>query len=270
MSIDLTKLWDYGKPELSEQRFRSALATASADDALILKTQIARTYGIRGDFTQAQQILTEIEPEIQNTCMEAKVRYYLELGRTYASTTHDPVSQTAEQKEQARLAYMRAFDLAREGGLDHLAIDALHMMTVVDTDPEKQLEWNYKAIEFMQNSSQPEAKNWAASLHNNIGYALHLLGRYEEALAEFNFALEERISKGDKRTIRIAHWMIAWTLRALGRINEAIDIQLQLEKEWDADGEPDPYVFEELEHLYRTLNNNERAEFYATRRKKTT
>ncbi len=47
MAIDLTPLWDFSQPDVSEQRFRAALRTASADDALVLQTQIARSYGLR-------------------------------------------------------------------------------------------------------------------------------------------------------------------------------------------------------------------------------
>ena len=61
MAIDLAPLWNFSQPELSEQRFRAALAGASRDDALILQTQIARTYGLRRDFAGAQQILKSIE-----------------------------------------------------------------------------------------------------------------------------------------------------------------------------------------------------------------
>jgi tetratricopeptide (TPR) repeat protein len=267
MAIDVSKLWDFNHPELSEQRFRAALLTASADDALILQTQIARTYGIRRDFAQAQQILTDIEPQIQSASVEAQVRYYLELGRTYSSATHPPESQTPEAQELARSAYRRAFELAQAGQLDYLAIDALHMLAVVDTAPEEQLEWNRKAITLMQDSSQPDAKKWAGSLHNNSGYALYLLGRYEDALLEFKLALAARGREGDAQKIRIAWWMIAWTLRALERLNEALEIQLRLEKECDEAGEPDPYVFEELELLYQSLDNREKAEFYAARRR---
>jgi tetratricopeptide (TPR) repeat protein len=272
MTIDLSKLWNFSKPELSEQRFRDALATATGEDALVLQTQIARTYGLRGDFARAQQVLAEIEPQVQvqGAGYEAKVRYFLELGRTYASTAHSPESQTAEAKEQARTAYLRAFELAEQGKLDNLAIDALHMMTMVDTAPEDQLEWNRKAVAYMDASTQPEARKWESSLHNNTGYALYLLGRYEEALAEFNLALEGRIRSGDPGPIRIAYWMIAWTLRAMGRLEEALEIQLRLEKECEAAGEPDPYVFEELEHLYRALGDGKRADFYAERRKAST
>jgi tetratricopeptide (TPR) repeat protein len=267
MTIDISKLWDFGKPELSEERFRTALPTASPDDALILQTQIARTYGIRGNFSQAQQILADLEPRLQTASVEANVRYYLELGRTYSSATHPQESQTDEVRELARSAFLHAFELAQNGKLDSLAIDALHMMCFVDTAPEDQIEWNRKAMAFLQSSSQPDARKWEGSLYNNTGYALHLSGRYEDALLEFKRALAAYERDGNPQNIRIAHWMIAWTLRSLGRLNEAIEIQLRLERENDEAGEPDPYVFEELELLYKALKNTEKAEFYAGRRK---
>jgi hypothetical protein len=61
--------------------------------------------------------------------------------------------------------------------------------------------------------------------------------------------------------------MIAWTLRAMDRLHEALDIQLRLEQEWDADGEPSQYVYQELEHLYSALQETERSEHYAQLRK---
>ena len=267
MAIDISKLLDFDKPELSEQRLRSALSNVSADDAIILQTQIARTYGIRRDFSTARQILADIEPQIKSASIEANVHYLLELGRTYSSATHSPESQTIEVKELARSAYLRASELAQNGELNSLAIDALHMMTFVDTAPEEQVEWNRKALALMQSSSQQDAKKWEGSLHNNTGYALHLLGRYEDALVEFKLALAAHERGGHPQTIRIAHWMIAWTLRALDRLKEAIEIQLRLETECDQAGQPDLYVFEELELLYKALDNNEKAEFYAARGK---
>jgi tetratricopeptide (TPR) repeat protein len=270
MSLDISALWDFNRPEISEERFRSALSSASAGETLILQTQIARTYGLRRDFSQARKILAEIKPHIQSAETEAKAYYYLELGRTYSSATHSPESQTDEVKELARSAFMQAAELAQNGKLDRLAIDALHMLAFVDTAPEEQVEWNRKAMALMQASSQPDAKKWEGPLHNNTGYALHLLGRYEEALAEFKLALAAHERGGNPQAIRIAHWMIAWTLRALGQLNAATAIQLRLEKEWDEAGEPDPYVFEELELLYRALDENEKAEFYAARRKAAT
>jgi tetratricopeptide (TPR) repeat protein len=266
MALDIPALWDFRDPERSEQRFLAALSSASPDQALILKTQIARTHGLRGDFSRALQILAELEPQIEAASMEAKVRHALELGRCYCSAAHPPESQSAEAREYARSAYMRACELAQAEGLDDLAIDALHMMTFVDTAPAEQLEWDRKALALMDSSSQQAARKWEASLHNNTGYSLHLLGRHEDALKEFRHALAARERDGKPQDIRIAHWMIAWTLRALGRLDEALEIQLRLERECDEAGEPDPYVFEELELLYTALHNAEKAAFYAARR----
>jgi tetratricopeptide (TPR) repeat protein len=266
MTLDLSKLWDYNKPDVSEQRFRAALAAAYPDEQLILQTQIARTYGLRQDFARAQEILAAIEPQVQSASAEAQTRYFLELGRTYASTTHPPESQTSEALEKAKSAYLSAFGIAETAKLDNLAIDALHMMVVVETTPEDQLAWNMAALGYMEKSTQSDARKWEGSLRNNIGYALHLQGRYEEALAQFQLALAAHERSGNRPNILVAHWMIAWTLRSLGRLQEAVEIQLRLEREWDKLGEPDPYVFEELEHLYRALGDAAVAEHYAQRR----
>ena len=267
MAIDLTSLWDFGKPDLSEQRFRAALAGASADDALILQTQIARTYGLRRDFTKSQEILKGLEPQMSTASAEARARYSLELGRSYASVTHPPDTQTADARERARRAYMQAFELAKVEKLDELAVDALHMLAFVDTAPADQLKWAQEALVVVEGSSQPSAKRWEASLHNNIGYALHQLGRFDDALTEFKKALVLRERGTNVEATRIAHWMVAWTLRALNRTDEALEIQLRLERERDTAGVPSPYVFEELEHLYRAKGDEARSRQYAERAK---
>lgn len=263
MAIDLDTLWDYSKPELSEQRLRAALAGASPDDALILQTQIARTHGLRRDFAQAREILASIRSAALAASPEAQVHWWLEYGRTLASTTHPAEALTAEARAQARDAYTRAHDLAQAARLDVLAIDALHMMVVVDDTPADQLKWDLLAIDAMNASTQPDAKLWAGSLHNNVGYALHLLGRYDEALAQFELSKAAHAQRGKAANVRIADWMIAWTMRAQKRYAEARDIQLRLEREWDASGEPDPYVYEELEILYRELGDAAAAQRYA-------
>lgn len=265
MAIDIEMLWDYSNPGLSEERFRSAMQNSTHEDQLILQTQIARTFGLRGDFDQARSILDKIAKDLPVASAETQARYYLEMGRSFCSGSHDLASQTDDAREKARAAFMRAFEIAKNEDLNALAIDALHMMTFVDTDPIHQVDWNQKAIELMQSSTQPDAKKWAGSLHNNMGYALHTAGKYEEALEEFQLALIARIKQGNQLNIRIAHWMVAWTLHALGRLEEAVTIQRRLEQEWDADGEPDPYVFEELEKLYRELGKSQQADHYANR-----
>jgi len=267
MAIDLVPLWDFSKPELSERRLRAALATANSDDALILQTQIARTYGLRRDFARAQEILASIEPQVQTASAEARVYHALESGRNLASAAHPPESQTPEVREMARAAYLRAFEVAKAERLDGLAVDALHMLAFVDTAPLEQLKWGQEALAMAEASPQPAAKKWEASLRNNVGYALHQLGRYDEALAQFRQAAVLRERAQDAEATRSAHWMVGWTLRALNRGDEALEIQLRLERECDAAGAPDPYVFDELELLYRGRGDEVRAKQYAERRK---
>jgi tetratricopeptide (TPR) repeat protein len=263
MAIDLKPLWNFDDPAQSEERFRAALVTASGDDAIILQTQIARSYGLRADFAQAQSVLKSLEPQLPVAGDEARIRYWLELGRTHSSATHPPESQTAEAKAKAREAYGQALEIARRAHLDGLAIDTIHMLAFVDTDPADQLKWGLEALAVSQASSQPAAKAWEASLRNNVGYALHQLGRYDEALAHFQEAVALRERGTDKNAIRIAYWMVAWTLRSMKRIDEALAIQLRLEREREAAGQPSAYVFEELELLYRAKGDEARAGHYA-------
>jgi tetratricopeptide (TPR) repeat protein len=267
MAIDLRPLWDFSKPAVSEERLRTALATAQGDDALILKTQIARTWGLRRDFAKARAILADVQPQIAQAGPEAQVRYWLELGRTWASATHTPEQLTPDAKAQAQNAYDRALHIAKTAKLDALAIDTIHMFAFVDTTPESGIKWADEGLKLAKASTQPAARRWEATLRNNRGVALNQLKRHEEALVELKTALQLTEADGKTTDIRVAHWMVANTLRLTGRLDEARDIQLRLEREWDEAKEPDPYVFEELEAIYKAQGDAERAAHYVARLK---
>jgi len=98
-----------------------------------------------------------------------------------------------------------------------------------------------------------------------VGHANRLLGDYDEAFRQFRLSLATHEREGRPANVRIAHWMIARTLRDMRRFDEAIAIQLRLEREWAAAGEDDPYVFEELEELYRATGDAAQADRYAER-----
>ncbi len=266
-ALDLAPLWDFSQPAASEQRLRAALATAQGDAAFILRTQFARSWGLRRDFAKARALLAELQPALTGAGPEARVRYHLELGRSHASATHPPEALTDDARRQARAAFQTALDTARGAGLDGLAIDAIHMFAFVDTAPAQQLHWAQQALALSLSSTQPEAQRWQASIRNNLGHALHQLGRFEEALAQFQQALALRQRAGKPQAVHQARWMVAWTLRALQRSDEALQMQLALEREADAAGAPDPYVFEELETLYRERGDSARAAHYAQRRR---
>lgn len=267
MAIDLAPLWNFADPAQSEQRFRTALVTATGDDVVILQTQIARSYGLRREFAKARGILEPLAKDVATAGHEARSRYALELGRTYASATHPPESQTTETRARARAAYEEALAAARAGQLDDLVIDSLHMLAFVDPAPADQLKWAQQALAVVEASTQPKAKQWEAPLRNNAGYALHQLGRLDEALAQFRQALVLREAGTDPTEARIARWMVAWTLRGLGRSDDALAMQLALEADCQVAGAPDPYVFEELELLYRARGDEPLARKYASLRK---
>ncbi len=263
MALDLNALWNFSDPTLSEQRFRTALTQARGDEALILQTQIARTHGLRGDFETARNVLAGIEPQLASAGPEPRVRHALELGRSYSSATHAPATQTPQTRALARAAYQRALQQARAARLDALAVDVLHMLAFVDRAPADQLRWGREALALAQASKQPDAQRWRATLHNNVGIALRELGRPEEALAEFRTALELRKESGETARARVAQWMVANQLRLLGRVEEALSLQLALEQDNAAAGASDPYVFEELEALYRARGDADRVDHYA-------
>lgn len=264
--IDLAPLWDFSRPAVSEQRFREAIDKADPQDALILRTQIARTYGLRKDFDLARKLLGEIEPHVGEAGAELQVRFHLELGRSYVSATHPPDLLTSTAKAKARSHYLQALEIARAARLDGLAVDAIHMLAFVDTEAEDQIKWNQAGLNVALASQDPDAQRWEAMLRNNLGYALHQQGRFEEALSQFRQALVVRERGGNAEATRVARWMIAWTLRSMGRHDEALLMQLGLEQEADEAGKPDPYVFEELEALYRSRGDEAKAEHYARRR----
>ncbi len=99
--------------------------------------------------------------------------------------------------------------------------------------------------------------------------ALNELKRHDEALAELKTALQLTQADGNTIDIRVAHWMVANTLRLMGRLDDALAIQLRLEREWEAADDPDPFVFEELEAIYKAQGDAERAAHYAARLKAT-
>ena len=266
-AVDVTQLWDFTNPVLSEQRFRSALESATGDDALILRTQIARTYMLRKEFEAARNELREMEPAVRTAGPEAQARYWLEMGRSYASHRHSPESQTPDSRQHARVAYEKALAIAKPAKLDALTVDVLHMFVFVDTAPADQLRWNLQALSVIDGSTDPETRRWEASIRNNTGEALVELGRYDEALMHFRRMLALQEQGTNAAATRDAHWQIARILRLQKRIDEALAIQLRIEREADAAQQPRDYIFEEIELLYRAKRQLDRAEHYARRAK---
>jgi tetratricopeptide (TPR) repeat protein len=243
---DFDALWDYDDPAATEAKFeaaRPAIVAAGDHGRLMeLDTQIARTQALQRHFDQASATLDAVETALEPGEARARVRYELERGRTLRS---------GGSPAEARPHFERAKDLAAAAHEEALAIDALHMIALVEPERSRQIALNREAIGFAAASADPKARRWQASLWNNIGMTYHDQGELGPALDAFRTALALRERQGDDHLIHDARWMIAWTLRLQGDLAEALAAQEALER--DPTGPGDGYVFEELGEIHLAL-----------------
>jgi tetratricopeptide (TPR) repeat protein len=235
--LDFNDQWDYGDPAGTELKFRDLLeqsAHKSVDYKLQLRTQIARTLSMRGMFVEAHTELDSVERLLPIGSL-VEVRYLLERGRTLNSD---------KKPEAAMPFFLRASNLAQSLGADFFTVDALHMLGIA-AQPKDQLNWNLKAIEYAEASNDKRGRGWLASLYNNTAWIFMNEKRYPEALDLFQKAVPLREQKKQVEETRIAKWSVGHCLRAMGEVQQALDIQRGLE----ADGWNDGFLFEELAEL---------------------
>lgn len=255
----LDDLWDYDDPAASEARFRAAIEIAeaagdptAADEA---RTQLARSLGLQGRFGDGHAILDRID-----ACHPAddrvRVRVRLERGRLTRSAG-DPAASVTQ--------FQGAWELARMLGEDALAVDAAHMLALVDAPPGEQT-WHQRALDLADTSPDPAARGWRGSLWNNIGWARFEAGDLDSALAAFETALAARREQGRPKETRVATWCVARCLRAHGRPAEALAIQERLAVEMAADGDPeDGYVSEEIGECLLAMGREDEARRHLSR-----
>ncbi len=230
-------MWDFDDPAGSEQRLRDAAAQAEPEDRRVLLTQVARALGLQERYDEGHAELDDTELDAGG--IEVAVRRLLERGRLLRSSG-DP--------RGARPAFVQAALAAGAAGLEGLQVDALHMVALVGA-PAEQLGLTEEALAVARTSSQRDAQEWEPSLLNNLGMIHADAERWDEALAAFEEALAGRERLGDDARTRVARWMVGWSLRHLGRTDDARAVQLALKAELDGLGEQDPYVDEELAAL---------------------
>lgn len=219
MPVDFDQLWDYSQPKKTEERFRALLPTAeeSGDISYLaqLLTQLARTQGLQRDFAEAHRTLDRADSLLSDDLPIPRIRALLERGRALNSSG----------KREASIQYfLEAWELAREHHEDFHAVDAAHMLGVVNP-PAEQLTWSIRALDLAEVSEEARARTWLGPLYNNLGWTYHDLGRYDEALELFTRSLAWRREQGQPRETRIAAWSVARCLRSLGRLEEALDLQ---------------------------------------------
>ena len=153
---EFDRLWNYGDPAGTEAKFRDVLAETEPGGDLHLQilTQIARTHGMRGQFDEAHGVLDEVETQLSDATPTARVRYLLERGRARNSS---------KQPDRGRDQFLAAWDLAREIGAELHAVDAAHMLGIVEP-PEEQVAWAEKAMRYAEGAADRRAKGWLGPL----------------------------------------------------------------------------------------------------------
>jgi tetratricopeptide (TPR) repeat protein len=233
---EIDTLWNFGDPAATEKRFAELLPKTWGPLRAELLTQIARTQGLQRRFDEALKTLDSLAADIEMPGYEiARIRWHLERGRTLNSS---------KAEGRGRADFERALALATPRH-EHLAVDAAHMLGIV-ADTDESLEWNRRAIAMAEAAKDPTAKGWLGALYNNTGWTLSDKGDYAGALELFRRGLAWREEKKQPRELRIAKWSVAKMLRLLGKPGEALAMQEHLLKDWDAAGEKDGYVHEEL------------------------
>lgn len=234
--IDPKPLWDFDDPGASEGRLRgAATAAAGTPEHAAWMTQVARAVGLQDRFDEGHALLDGLEAGDDETA----VRIALERGRLFRSAGDD---------DAARPHFEEAATRAAAAGLEELQMDALHMVALV-APPEERLRRHEEALAAARAAKDPAARSWDASLLNNIGMVHADAGDHAKALATFEQALAARERIGDPARTRVAKWMVAWSLRELGRNDEALARQRALKAELDDAGETDPYVDQEIATL---------------------
>ena len=230
--IDPRPLWDFDDPASSGERFLDAAEHAAEPDRTSWLTQYVRALGLQEHYEQATRVLDGL------SCDDPEAATYLALER-------GRVLRSSGRPQEARPHFERAVTTASAAGLDALHVDALHMVALVAT-PEEQPALHEQALAVARASTDQRARDWDASLLNNMGMTHADAGDFAGALPLFEQALAARERIGDPATIRVARWMVAWSLRNLGRREEALAIQRSLKDELASVGETDQYVDDEL------------------------
>jgi len=250
---ELDELWDFDDPAESERRFRALLPRAETEaegayhaEAL---TQLARAQGLQRLFDDARATLDEAQRALQPGDARGRVRLLLERGR---------VDRTEKREGLGRDSFREAWDLARAIGDDGLAVDASHMLGIVEPADEG-WAWNERAMELARTSSDPVARRWVGSLASNMGWARHQVDDFEGAIELFRLARDEWLADGRVDRARIARWSVARCLRSQAGFQAALAEQQALLAELEEAGETDGYVFEEIAECLLALGRADEA-----------
>ncbi|KAJ3264713.1 hypothetical protein HDU77_007729 [Chytriomyces hyalinus] len=283
----LAGLCDWSKPVETEQALTEYTASHDLKAASPLEhaeflTQIAHAQCLQHKFadaletlSKAKEIVDDCEKQTEDSLTDSeldadhpvlagarrvRIRILLEKGRI----------MHGKGDVDASIAPLRTvLQLSRIGSdpetFSCYFVDALHMLALVETDPDDKFGLLERSIAEAKKSKSRETRLLLASLYTSQAWFLHDKAQnYEGALECFETALVHSKeffggpSNKDRAIVQKAQWSIARCKRSLGLNEDALVILEKL-------GDDTDDVCEEKAMLYQALGQSDKAKDFAAK-----
>jgi tetratricopeptide (TPR) repeat protein len=252
---DVDGFWDSDDLGKTENLIREKLPTEGqpwGPESIVMLTLLARAQGLQGKLSDAGGLLIQVRDLLNKnnlTKSQAEVRFFLEQGRFFGLSMNPP---------QSLLYFTQAWDLAASLGDIFFAIEAAVMLSI-SQPPKYQNQWLLKALEIAEQSDNELGKLWLPQLYVMEGWHSFDFRKFDGALDSFKKALAQPLAAKDAtRTLGIK-WSIGRTLRALNRLEEALELQRELLTELNAAGKTNGYVVLEIAENLQLMKKPEEA-----------
>lgn len=217
-----------GDPKLVEAALTKLLPEAQklSNNSIYLQmlSQIALMQAVQKKFDQAHTTLDDAQAQLNATDYVALARILLERGRTF---------QQQGDIEQAQQYFDQSYQVSKQHNLDYHTINAAHMIAIVVPALDEKIAWNLLALDLALKTHDKKAAQWLAPLHNNLGQNYFDAHNYQKSHEYYEKALE--LFAGDSRYSDahklFARWTIGRCMRALNRLDKALDIQTAILRE---------------------------------------
>ncbi len=263
--LNAVKLEDFddlfvGNPAEIEKNLNALLPQAQAleNESIYLQilSQIALAEAVQKKFVQAHETLDMAEADLVPAYELARVRILLERGRVFFQQ---------DNTDEALSFFEQSYELSKENNFDRHTINAAHMIPLAVKNIDEKIHWNQVAIDLAKETTDSKGQAWLGVLYNNIAQNYIEAGLYNESHAAFEVCKKLSEEKGEVIVARGARWGIARSLRGLGKLDEALEIQQGLLEEYKIVAEKNELpeeivavgrgmVYEELTELFAEKN----------------
>ncbi len=171
--------------------------------------QIARMYLILNNKEEGRKWLRQAEERASDDDPMGWSRYLGVRGR---------FEWQDDSLAVARKTFDEMYVYCNTNGLTSRAVDAAHMIAIVATDPEEQIEWGKRGIEAAEAYGE---ESWLGPLWNNLATTYYDIEQFDSALACFLKAREYHWRFSGELAKLYADYHVGMTCRLLGKYKEA-------------------------------------------------